>query len=64
MHETWTDDIVGMSEGQAHVVAYKEGCVVRITRRDGIDYPATRDYRADRVNFNVDNGIVVCASVG
>lgn len=62
--DAWTDDIVGMVEDRARVAAYKEGCVVRITMRDGVAYPVTRGYRTDRVNFNVENDIVVCASVG
>jgi hypothetical protein len=59
------DDFVGMMEDEATVEAYNEGfCVVRIVARDGLHYPVTRDYRTDRVNFKVENSVVVQTSVG
>ena len=63
-NDAWTDDIVGMIEDEARNAATEEGYTVRVTRRDGSAFPVTRDYRTDRVNFNIENGIVVCASVG
>jgi hypothetical protein len=60
-----SDDFVGLREDEATVAAYNNGfCVVRITRRDGVSYPATRDYRTDRINFNVEEMLIVAASVG
>lgn len=64
MNDAWTDDIVGLVEDEARKAAAEEGFTVRITRRDGESFVVTRDLRADRVNFNIENGVVVCASVG
>lgn len=59
------DDFVGMMEDEATVEAYNEGFdVVRITKRDGQHFAVTRDLRTDRMNFNVENNVVVAASVG
>ena len=37
---------------------------VRITRRDGENYAMTMDYRIDRINLEIDNGIVTKSSIG
>jgi hypothetical protein len=45
--------------------AYNNGFdVVRIISRDGNYFPVTRDYREDRINFNIEDTLVVQASVG
>lgn len=65
MKDAVCDDFVGMMEDDATVEAYNEGFdVVRITRRDGQSFVVTRDYRTDRINFNVEQNVVVAASVG
>jgi hypothetical protein len=37
---------------------------VRIISRDGNYFPVTRDYREDRINFNIEETLVVQASIG
>ena len=64
MNDAFCDDFVGMMEDEAMVEAMNDGYTVRVTRRDGNAFPVTRDYRTDRVNFNIENNIVVAASVG
>lgn len=64
MQDVEADDFVGMMEDDATVEAMNSGWAVRITRRDGHAFPATRDYRDDRINFNVDQNVVVAASFG
>ena len=60
-----SDDYVGLPEDEATVQAYNNGFdVVRITSRDGKYFPVTRDYREDRINFNIEETLVVQASVG
>lgn len=65
MNDDQNDYYLGMAEDAATVLAYNEGFdVVRITARDGNYFVGTRDYRIDRMNFEVRNGLVVAASVG
>lgn len=37
---------------------------IRVTKRDGIHYPVTRDYRTDRINLHVSDGKVTYQDVG
>ena len=63
--EMMSDDYVGLPEDEATVQAYNNGFdVVRIISRDGNYFPVTRDYREDRINFNIEETLVVQASVG
>jgi hypothetical protein len=63
--EMMSDDYVGLPEDEATVQAYNNGFdVVRITSRDGKYFPVTRDYREDRINFDIEETLVVQASVG
>lgn len=60
-----SDDYVGLREDEATVQAYNDGWdIVRITARDGHHFPVTRDYRQDRINFDVEHNLVVAASAG
>jgi hypothetical protein len=51
-------------------VADAESCAVllqwgyRVVSRDGEDYPATLDYRLDRVSVTIKNGLITRADVG
>lgn len=58
------DELTGLSETDAAAVAAEKGLTVRIVARDGEHYMVTMDYRIDRVNFTVENGVVVEANVG
>jgi hypothetical protein len=58
------DDFVGLKEAEARTAAEEEGYRVRITARDGEHFMVTMDYCTDRINFNIENNIVVCASIG
>jgi hypothetical protein len=63
--EMMSDDYVGLPEDEATVQAYNNGFdVVRIISRDGNYFPVTRDYREDRINFNIEETLVVQASIG
>jgi hypothetical protein len=59
--------VIGMTEAEA--IATIEGVsseqlTYRVTRRDGESYPMTMDYRLDRINLEIDNGLVAKASIG
>jgi len=55
---------VGQSEDDAAVIAKDNGLEVRVVERDGQQFPATMDYRTDRVNIVVTDGKVTSATIG
>lgn len=57
-------DYVGRSQASATTLATSLGLVVRVTRIDDEYFPGTDDYRLDRVNFEIDNGVVTKATLG
>lgn len=61
---TEADGLTGRDEAEAAAIARDRGLLVRIVARDGEWFPVTKDYRFDRVNFVIENGVVVQASIG
>lgn len=60
-------EVIGMTEAEAISTiesVSSEELTYRITRRDDESYPMTMDYRLDRINMEIDNGIVTKASIG
>lgn len=55
---------VGLPLKEAEAMAEKSGLRHRVTMLDGQPRPATRDYRPDRLNFEVESGRVVKVSRG
>ena len=55
---------VGMMEAEATAAIEAAGGSVRVVSRDGEDFPVTMDYRFDRVNLSIVEGIVTEASIG
>jgi hypothetical protein len=66
--DTDTDDLVegltGLSESDAATAAEERGLTLRVVARDGEYFAVTKDYRTDRVNLVIDNGVVVEATIG
>jgi len=58
------EQLVGLGEDEAMAVAKNNGFGVRVIERDGEQFPATMDYRTDRINVVVTDGIVVRAHIG
>ena len=58
------DGLTGLSESDAGAAAGELGLTVRVVARDGEYFPVTKDYRTDRVNFVVEDGVVVEAKIG
>jgi len=59
-----TDVLVGVGETNAATAAAEQGFTVRVVARDGEWFPVTKDYREDRINIVIEDGIVVRAFVG
>ena len=61
------DEVIGMSEAEAiDTIAgiSSEALTSRIVRRDEESFMITMDYRLDRINLQIDNGIVTTTYVG
>ena len=61
------DEVIGMSEAEAiEAIAgiSSEALTSRIVRRDEESFMITMDYRLDRINLQIDNGIVTTTYVG
>jgi hypothetical protein len=56
--------LIGMQEGEAESCAAQLDWMYRVVSRDGEDFPATLDYRLDRVSVTVKNGLITRADIG
>jgi hypothetical protein len=56
--------VVGMDLTQAINLCKLSGFDSRVTREDSTHFVGTCDFRLDRVNLEVDNGIVTKADLG
>jgi hypothetical protein len=55
---------IGLEEADAVVFLEEQGLVARVVARDGEAFAVTDDYRTDRVNLEIADGIVTQAGVG
>ncbi len=58
------EGLTGLGESDAQVAAGVRGLIVRVVARDGEYFAVTKDYRTDRVNFEIVKGVVVKVSIG
>lgn len=56
--------LIEMSESQGQECAYTLGWDFRIIEQDGEYFPATKDFRLDRVNVTINNGVIAKVNVG
>lgn len=57
-------DYLGKSRSAAEATAAQKGLLSRVTRIDAETFAVTMDHRTDRVNFEIDAGIVTKATIG
>lgn len=58
---TTGEPYVGLAEDEADDRASREGLVTRVVGRDGVDLMVTMDFRPDRLNLLLFDGVVVAA---
>jgi hypothetical protein len=58
------ETLIGMSETDAYKLCKENGYASRTTIEDGKPYIITCDLRFDRVNFEIENGLVTKANIG
>lgn len=58
------NSIVGKSLTEAKELAGFNGFAIRIVREDGERYMVTMEHRMDRINVEIDNGIVTKTNIG
>lgn len=56
--------LIGLNEGDADELVDAWSMTMRVYKREGRAQICTRDYRTDRVNVNIENGIVHDAHYG
>ena len=59
-----TQQFIGLSLADAKNLAKQQDLTTRLAGKDGDCYALTMDYRTDRVNFYVENGVVTVATNG
>ena len=62
-----SQEVIGMTEEEAIQTiegVSSEEVIYRVTRRDDESYPMTMDYRINRINLEIDNGLVTKTSIG
>jgi hypothetical protein len=58
------DSLPGMAESDAIAAIEQAGLTVRITARDGENFPMTMDYRPTRINVEIVDGTITSANIG
>lgn len=58
------EKIVGKTYEEASKVVKENNYIIRKTFEDGEAFMVTMDYRTDRINVAIDNGIVTSTSFG
>jgi hypothetical protein len=56
--------LIGLDEVTATTVAEREGRITRVERRDGERLSLRADFRINRIDLTVENGVVVATRVG
>jgi len=56
--------VVGLAENEAATIVEQAGLAWRVTERDGEQFPVTADYRTDRINAVITDGLVAAATIG
>ena len=62
-----SQDVIGMTEDQAIQTIEgisSEQLTARVVRRDDENFAVTMDYRINRINLEIDNGLVTKTSIG
>lgn len=58
------DSFVGLKLEEAEALAKEADLPFRVIKRDGEEFPITRDYRPERLNFTVEKGVVTKVTNG
>jgi hypothetical protein len=59
-----TEQFIGLSGQDAKALAREQDLTTRVAGRDGECFAMTLDYREDRVNLYLEDGLVVAATIG
>jgi hypothetical protein len=57
-------ELVGLPKLDSEKIVFILGFAYRVTVEDGVAYIVTQDFRTDRINVKLENGIVVEAYIG
>lgn len=63
-NDKYAASLLGYEETDGESCALEAGFTWRIISRDGETFPVTKDYRFDRINAGIENGLVTFSSIG
>ena len=58
------ESLIGKPLNEATQLAGFNGFAIRVTREDSTNYIITMDLRFDRINLQIDNGVVTSCNIG
>ena len=62
--EYFSTNLSLLSKYEANQLAGFNGFAIRVTREDSTNYMVTMDLRFDRINLQIDNGVVTSCNIG
>lgn len=63
-NEIILESLIGKSLEQARELSGFNGFTIRVTREDSTNYMVTMDMRFDRINVQIDNGLITKCNIG
>jgi hypothetical protein len=58
------ESLIGLDRETASELCKENDYQVRIVREDSINYVITMDFRFDRINLEIDNGVITKCDIG
>ena len=62
--EAFAATLIGMTEAEAIAAIEAEGLIARVVARDGEYFMVTEDYSVSRINLEIEDDLVIEATVG
>ena len=62
--ENLLKDLIGMTKESGSRLCRENDCEVRITREDSINYAITMDMKFNRINLEIEEGLIAKCNVG
>ena len=64
MNREFLESLIGKSIDEARSICIDSNISFRVVREDETNYIVTMDLRSDRINVEIDNGIITNVNVG
>lgn len=64
MNRVIVEEFLGLSLKEAQELCIKNNLIYRVTQKDGNVGVVTRDHVRNRINFKIENNIIIDAKIG